>query len=187
MGKSVWRSVCGMSAQAERDGVEIFHGLSGELPLDVSRHAFKSIVTVHDLIFCHFPEFYGLINTAIYKYKCRSACRNADRIVAVSECTKRDIVKFIGIDPDKIDVAYQGCNPIFSAPVSGDDADRVRKGYSLPKKYLLNVGTIEERKNVLLIVKALEKLERQEYPSDSHWTKDEICPDGGGLCTAARA
>ena len=164
MGKSVWRSVCGMSAQAERDGVEIFHGLSGELPLDVSRHAFKSIVTVHDLIFCHFPEFYGLINTAIYKYKCRSACRNADRIVAVSECTKRDIVKFIGIDPDKIDVAYQGCNPIFSAPVSGDDVDRVRKSYSLPEKYLLNVGTIEERKNVLLIVKALEKLEDKTIP-----------------------
>ncbi|MBR4218200.1 MAG: glycosyltransferase family 4 protein [Bacteroidales bacterium] len=164
MGKSVWRSVCGMSAQAERDGVEIFHGLSGELPLDVSKHAFKSVVTVHDLIFCHFPELYGFINTAIYKFKCRSACRAADRIVAVSECTKRDIVKFIGISPSKIDVVYQGCNPIFSMPISVDDVDRVRKSYSLPEKYLLNVGTIEERKNVLLIVKALEKLDDKDIP-----------------------
>ena len=154
--KKLWRSIRGLSAQAKRDGVDILHGLSAQLPLDVSKHRLKSVVTVHDLIFCHFPKLYGPFNTAIYKFKCRRACEMADRIVAVSECTKRDIIKFLNIPAEKIDVVYQGCNPIFSEPVSDDAMQRVQQRYDLPDRFLLNVGTIEERKNVMLIVKALE-------------------------------
>lgn len=156
--KKLWRSFYGLAAQAQRDGVDILHGLSAQLPFATSRYDLKSVVTVHDLIFCHFPEFYGSINAAIYKFKSRHACKVADRVIAISECTKRDIVRFLGINADKIDVVYQGCDPLFSEPVSDDDTTRVREVNRLPQRYLLNVGTIEERKNVLLIIKALEKI-----------------------------
>lgn len=164
LGRKLWRSVKGLSAQAERDGVDILHGLSAQLPLDASKYAFKSVVTVHDLIYCHFPQFYGPFNTAIYKFKCRSACQAADRVVAVSECTKRDLMKFFSIPAEKIDVVYQGCSPLFSAPVSGEVVREVKARYSLPDRFLLNVGTIEERKNILLAVKALEMIDDKEIP-----------------------
>lgn len=77
----------------------------------------------------------------------------------MSECTKRDIVKFYGISPEKIDVVYQGCDPVFARPVSKKEKDRVRAAYGLPERFILSVGTIEERKNLLLAVKAVEKLD----------------------------
>lgn len=164
LGKKLWRSVCGLSAQAERDGVDILHGLSAQLPFDVTKRRFKTVVTVHDLIYCRFPQFYGPFNTAIYKFKCRAACRAADRVVAVSECTKRDVMEFLSIPAEKIDVVYQGCDPMFSQPVGEDAIDEVKKSYALPARFMLNVGTVEERKNILLAVKALEKIDDQDIP-----------------------
>lgn len=164
LGKSAWRTICGLSSQAEREGVDILHGLSAELPLDLAKHSLMSIVTVHDLIFCRFPQFYDPINTAIYKFKCRSACKIADKIIAVSDCTKRDIIKFFGIPSNKIEVVYQGCDSIFSEPISTNLLNEVKSKYSLPKQYFLNVGTIEERKNILLAVRALEKLDNKSIP-----------------------
>lgn len=161
--RSIWR-IWGITPDLKKDSIELFHGLSNELPLNIHRQtATKSIVTIHDLIFRRLPQCYSFIDRLIYDYKFRKACHHADRVIAVSECTKRDIVKDYGIAPEKIEVIYQGCDPAFAVPVSHEKIEEVRKRYHLPDKYLLFVGSIEERKNALLTIKALEDL-----PADLH-------------------
>ncbi len=155
--KALWRTFF-IKRGLLQDGVQLYHGLSNELPVGIHRTGIRSAVTIHDLIFLRYPQYYHWLDRIIYNYKFRYACRKADRIVAVSECTKRDIVKFYGISPDKIDVVYQGCDPVFAQPVSAEAKARVREAYHLPDQFILSVGTIEERKNLLLAVKAVEQL-----------------------------
>ena len=158
--KDIWRRM-GMVADLQRDGIGLFHGLSGELPRGIKAAGIPAVVTIHDLIFFPHPEYYHWIDVQLYKRKFYRTLREATRIVAISECTKRDILRYSDYPEDRIDVVYQSCGTAFSAPVSDDKIAEVRHRYGLPARFVLNVGTIEERKNVLLAVKALEKL-----PSD---------------------
>ena len=154
---SLWRVFGIRNEIAEYENI-IYHGLSNELPLTIKKTNAKSVVTIHDLIFLKFPKYYKFFDRKIYAYKFRKACENADKIIAVSECTKRDVVDIFNINPDKIRVIYQGCDKVFKTPIPDDVLNNVRKKYNLPDRYLLNVGSIEERKNALLIVKALPLL-----------------------------
>ncbi len=154
---ALWR-VNGMARQAATDGVTLFHGLSGELPFDIVKSGITSVVTIHDLIFRHMPQCYKAIDRAIYDYKFKTACRNATRIIAISECTKRDIMEFYGTSESLIDVVYQGCHEIFSQPISDSLKQSITQKYGLPQRYIIAVGTVEERKNQLLAVKAMRGL-----------------------------
>ncbi|WP_439881492.1 glycosyltransferase family 4 protein [Pontibacter sp. MBLB2868] len=150
---SLWR-VLGLSAQIRKDQLAIYHGLSNELPVNVRKSGAKAIVTIHDLIFLRYPALYNPIDRAIYTYKFRSACKQAHRIIAISEQTKQDIVSYFKIAPAKIDVIYQDCDPVFHAPVDENIKIQVRQKYQLPGKYVLSVGTHEPRKNQLNLLKA---------------------------------
>lgn len=159
--KSVWR-VWGITSQLEKDGIDLFHGLSNELPLNINRlKKVKKVVTIHDLIFLRFPQYYKWLDRKIYAYKFRRACELADVVVAISECTKRDIISYFHIPEDKIEVVYQGCDKSFLKSVSSQEKERVRKKYGLPANYILNVGSIEDRKNVLLVVQAMKDLSEE--------------------------
>ena len=157
LSKALWRSG-GMVKQLKDDGVRIYHGLSGELPVGLKRSGIKSIVTIHDLIFLRHPEYYHWWDVMIYKKKFFRTLREADRIVAVSECTKRDILHYSDFPADRIDVIYQSCSTRFAHAAGQQLFGRVHADHSLPQRYMLNVGTIEERKNVMLAVKALRHL-----------------------------
>lgn len=149
-----WRSFY-LSKQLPRDRIDIFHGLSHEIPYGFPVKQIRSIVTIHDLIFLRLPHLYRMLDRTIYERKFRYACETADRIVAVSRQTANDIVEFFGITPEKIDVVYQGCNPVFNTDVSLVEKEILRMKYLLPKSFILYVGTIEERKNLLTLIKAL--------------------------------
>ncbi len=151
---SLWRSYW-LGRKLEKDGIELYHGLSNEIPFDLPRPAVKSVVTMHDLIFMRFPEWYKPIDRRIYVRKARHACREADRIIAISEQTRSDIQEFLNIPANKIDVVYQGCDPVFYSPADEAEKIRIKNKYSLPSPYLLYVGTIEPRKNLLKIVQAM--------------------------------
>ena len=152
--RSIWR-VWGVTSDLKRDRIDLFHGLSNELPLNIRKAGCRSVVTIHDLIFLHYPKYYHLIDRKIYDFKFRLACRNADRVIAVSEFTKREIMEYYGTPEAKIDVVYQGCDPAFAAPVSKEKLDDVALRYSLPRQFILYVGSIEERKNLMLVAKAI--------------------------------
>ena len=155
--RSLWR-IKGIVNDLKRDGVDIYHGLTGELPLGLSEAGIKSVVTIHDLIFMRCPEYYNPVDVAIYKWKFRNAIRQANRIIAISECTRRDIMELGEIDDSRIHVVYQSCDTRFRQQVSPEQKQDVRARYSLPKRYVLFVGTIEERKNALLAAQALPYL-----------------------------
>lgn len=158
LGKNYWRNFS-MVNDIRKSGVEIFHGLSNELPLGIGKAGCKTVVTIHDLIFLRYPKTYDFLSRKILEAKTRYACRVADRIIAVSEQTKRDIVEFYGIAPEKIDVLYQGCHAEFKRRVSEEEMAEVRRIYALPERYMVSVGTIEERKNHRTVIDAMSKLE----------------------------
>ncbi|MFV0418458.1 MAG: glycosyltransferase family 4 protein [Dysgonomonas sp.] len=155
--KPFWRTV-GIIKDIKKEGIDIYHGLSNELPFGIKKINAKSIVTIHDLIFLRHPQFYPLIDRIIYNMKAKYACKAADKIIAVSECTKRDIIEYYDIESSKIEVVYQGCFPIYKERTEKIKRAEVKIKYNLPDNYLLSVGSIEERKNILLIVKALKQL-----------------------------
>ena len=146
--KAAWRTK-GIVKDLLHDGVRLYHGLSGELPIGIRKSGIKSAVTIHDLIFLRHPEFYNWLDTKIYAWKFRQTIREADHIIAVSECTKRDIIELGQVDESRISVIYQSCAPRFSAP---------NPEIPTPPHYILSVGSIEARKNILLAVKALPYL-----------------------------
>lgn len=168
--RSLWR-VWGITKDIQKDGIHIFHGLSNELPLNIGTpeqrkmkadgKECKYIVTVHDLIFIHTPQYYHWIDRQIYNFKFRRACRCADRVIAVSEYTKQEIMHYYHTPESKIDVVYQGCDPVFSQEIEEGKLQEVKARYQLPDKFVLYVGSIEERKNLMLVAKAMAKLNRR--------------------------
>ena len=161
---SYWRSHK-IVRDLQRDGIQLYHGLSGELPVGISRSGIPGVVTIHDLIFLRHPEYYHFIDRQIYAWKFRRTVREATHIIAISECTRRDILHYApDVDPEKISVIYQSCAPKFNGSAVTGSVE------GLPPdlrscRYILNVGTIEARKNVLLAVKALEE---DALPGDLH-------------------
>lgn len=160
--KAAWRSR-GVVKDLLRDGVNVFHGLSGELPKGVKAAGIDTVVTIHDLIFMRHPEFYHWWDALIYRWKFRQTLKEAHRIIAISECTKRDIVKFGHYPEDRISVIYQSCDTRFREPATPEKLREVSERYALPTRFVLNVGTIEARKNVLLAAKALKDVPKEVH------------------------
>lgn len=154
---SVWRS-SGITTTLRKEKVDLFHGLSNEIPANLKQNGIPSVVTIHDLIFLRYPKLYKPIDRSIYTYKFKQACLRSDRILAISQQTKRDIRDFFGIPEEKIEVVYQGCDPVFGQAVTESMKLSVREKYQIDGPYILYVGSIEERKNLLLLVKALKGL-----------------------------
>lgn len=155
--KAIWRTR-GIAKDLRRDGVRLFHGLSGELPHGLRRRGIRSVVTIHDLIFLRHPEYYNWIDRQVYTWKFHHAVKAADHIIAISECTRRDIIEFGNVDEQKISVIYQSCAPRFSPESDFQKCEQIRLLYGLPKRFILQVGTIEARKNAMLSVRALHHL-----------------------------
>ena len=154
---AAWRSSW-VTKDLKRLGINLYHGLSHEIPFGIEKTDIKSVVTMHDLIPERHPEQYAAWDVLIYKKKFRFACEKADHIIAISNQTKEDIINYYGIDPDKITVCYQSCNPSFAQTISDEQKEVIRKKYNLPLQFFLSVGSIIERKNLLLIIKAMQEL-----------------------------
>lgn len=150
---SIWRSFS-LGSVAHRDGAAILHGLSNELPVSKPAHL-KTVVTVHDLIFRRFPAYYSAIDVRIYSWKLRQSLRSADRVIAISHQTAADLREFEHVQEDKLVVIQQGCHRAFKQEYSEDQVDQVRSKYALPDNFVLCVGTLEKRKNAVLLIKAL--------------------------------
>lgn len=140
-------------------GAELFHSTEHLLlPL----RAIPTVLTVHDLIYKIFPDYHKRLN---YWYLNRAMplyCERASAIIAVSEASKRDLVKFYNIDPAKVTVVYEAAATHFTSPTPAG-INQVRRKYDLPERFLLHLGTIEPRKNLTRLLKAFQIL-RRSYP-----------------------
>jgi glycosyltransferase involved in cell wall biosynthesis len=158
--KAYWRSI-GVKKALKKYQIQLYHGLSHEIPLGIQKTGIKSVVTIHDLVFKKYPELYQPIDRRIYDLKFSYACKHADKIIAISESTKQDIIKYYETPPEKIEVIYQSCHERFMQEKSEKILDQISQKYQLPQNFLFYVGSIIERKNLLGIVKAIQQL-----PSD---------------------
>ncbi|MET6998222.1 glycosyltransferase family 4 protein [Chitinophaga defluvii] len=156
--KSAWRSKY-VVKELQEYKIDLYHGLSHEIPFGIHESGVKSVVTMHDLIFERYPGQYNPIDVFTYRRKARYACRHADRIIAISEQTKQDIITYYQIPAEKIAVAYQSCDPAFSIHHSPVELAQLRAKYNLPHRYFLYVGSVIERKNLLGVVKAMQLLQ----------------------------
>jgi glycosyltransferase involved in cell wall biosynthesis len=153
--KMGWRSF-GMTHDLRKDGIELYHGLSHELPFNLEKSKIPSVVTIHDLLYKYFPMDFPLIDRWVYEKKFSAACSKADRIIAISEATRTDIMEHFGIRPQRIQVIYQTIHPIFRHTPAMETISNVREKYNLPAEFILYVGSIIRRKNLEVLIKALD-------------------------------
>ena len=124
-----------------------------------------TVITVHDLAFLLYPRFLTR-ESARYYGQVDEAARIADHIIAVSESTKRDTVRLLGVPEEKITVIHEAAHPLFT-PITNEEAlARVRTRYNLPSEFILFVSTIEPRKNIPTLLRAFRRL-RDNYKSQA--------------------
>jgi glycosyltransferase involved in cell wall biosynthesis len=116
-----------------------------------------TVLTVHDLIFRHLPEHHKTLNRWYLNWTMPLYCRRADRIIAISHATQRDLIAAYDVPPEKITVIHEAADPRFR-PQPPEAVEAVRTRYGLPERYLLSVGTIEPRKNLTRLLEAFEAL-----------------------------
>jgi len=158
--RSAWRS-SGVKKDLLKNNIDIYHGLSHEIPVGIQQTGIRSVVTIHDLIFERFPHQYNKLDILIYRKKFKYACKHADAVIAISEQTRHDLVEFYKVPAEKIMVCYQSCDPIFAERISAEEKQKIRQLYNLPPRFFLNVGSIIERKNLLTICKAMNHLKNK--------------------------
>lgn len=161
---SYWRRFV-IPSVAKKNDIDIYHGLSHELPVGIEKTGIKTVVTIHDLIFERFPHHYSAIDVLGYRKKIKHACNIAHMIVTISEQTKQDLIQFYKIDSNKIKVIYQGCDNVFGNANDQQQDNLVEKKYHLPSKYILHVGGFTERKNHLKLLQAFNIIKQQ---TDAH-------------------
>ena len=149
--KNYWR-LYGLNKIIQKENLQIFHGLSNEIPFGLNKKI-RSVVTIHDVIFKKYPQFYNSFDRYIYSLKTYYSCENSNKIITVSKQTKKDLIKYFKIDPEKIEVIYQSCHVAFKTPLKNIN---ILNKYKLPKDYILFVGTIEKRKNLKFLLNAIK-------------------------------
>ncbi len=121
----------------------------------------KYVLTVHDITTQVLPESHTNYRVTIYKELFPKTLKTADKIIAVSNHTKQDLIKYYGIPEDNIQVIYEAADSVFKPP-SLEEKETVARRYNLNFPYILYVGTLEPRKNILILIKAFEMLKEAD-------------------------
>ena len=121
----------------------------------------KLVVTIHDVIHWIFRgQFFTPLQSAYARFFIRNSVRKADRIIAVSEKTREDLIQYFDAPPDKIRVVYEGVSPLFSEPPKPEERREILAKYGLPEKFYLYVGLIKPHKNVKRLIDVFQSLRK---------------------------
>lgn len=154
----LWRS-WRMTGDIVKNRCDLYHGLSHELPYGIHRSRVKTLVTIHDVIFQLFPGLYPWLDRKVYHQKWKYSSRVANRIVAVSKQTKEDLCRFYEVEAEKISIIPP---PVDMQYLPVDIPSFIIRE-KLPEKFFLFVGALNRRKNISLIMEALNILQRQNH------------------------
>jgi len=155
--KTFWRTK-GIKKDLLKHSIEVFHGLSNEIPYGIEKTKIKSVVTIHDLIFKIHPEYYNPIDRSIYDTKFKSACERSNKIIAISEHTRQLIIDHYGIPKENTEVIYMDSLPIFHESADAKKLSEIKKKYSLNQPFFLNVGGGGGRKNQVRLCRAFAEI-----------------------------
>ena len=175
-----WRSYS-ITDQLQRDRIDVYHGISNELPFTIHQREFRKVVTIHDLIFLKHQEQYPLIDRQIYSLKTKYAARNADHIIAVSEETKQDLIRLYQVPERSITVVYPSIDKRFYQHGSDLQKQNIKTRYQLPTQYILNVGSFFSRKNQVKLIEAFALI-KDKVPHDL-----VLAGNGGNELAAVKA
>jgi glycosyltransferase involved in cell wall biosynthesis len=151
---SLWKYLH-IGHDAKKYHLDVYHGLSNELPRDIDTADAKKIVTVHDTIFMRYPQWYKWHDRMLYRQKTAFSCKKADFIIAASQQTKEDLIRFFKVKEDKIQVIYQPCNALFATKPTEKQKQEIKEKYLLPDEFVLMVGNIEKRKNITKVITSI--------------------------------
>ncbi len=142
-----------ITSELEKLDIDIYHGLSHELPVGIKNSKTKSVVSFHDLIYEKYPQDYSWIDRKTYRFKYKTSAQVANSVVAISDSTKSDLVKLYGINREKITVIYQTCHNSFI------EQTQTTKNPTDFDRYFLYVGSVIPRKGLKRIVQAYAKID----------------------------
>ncbi len=135
----------------------------------------KIVATIHDLSFAKYKEFFSVRQNFWHSFvNPKSLAKKADRLIAVSESTKQDLIEAYGLFLEKIKVIYSGIGQTLNAERKTknemEKLKNIREKYNLPEKYILYLGTIEPRKNIIGLIKAFELFKRNYSLLTTHYS-----------------
>ena len=137
-----------------RTGADLLHALGFVAPL-----AWRgpTVVTVYDLSFLRFPELFNRGNRVYLRTFTPPSLRRAERVITISEHTRRDVVELCGVPPERVTPILLAADPRFR-PCDPDEAAAFKARKGLPDRFILYMGTLEPRKNVRTLVRAYAEL-----------------------------
>lgn len=125
----------------------------------------RKIITIHDLSFLRYPEYFSWRKNIWHRaLNVKKLIKQFDLVIAISENTRRDVVELCGVPEEKARVIYSGVDErfkIFNFQFSIPKFQNIRKKYNLPEKYILFLGTVEPRKNIVGLIQAYNKYRSQ--------------------------
>lgn len=161
-------------------GIEVFHSPANVLPEALPREC-ASVVTLHDLAFLLYPEVLTRAKRVYHRIFTLRSLRRATMIISVSQSTKEDVVKLVGIAPERVQTVYTCIDARFSNVITNEAKQAFYARYGLHGGYLLYLGTLEPRKNILTLLEAYRELrevysrtEKLALVGGKGWLYDEI-------------
>lgn len=137
-----------------RENIAVLHALAFAGPIVIS---IPWLATIFDLSFARYPHSFNRLNRIYLTWAAQNSVRHANRLIAISESTKRDLIKMFGARPEQVSVIYCGVDPAFSPTPTRLDAQARAK---MPAQFILHVGTIEPRKNIVRLIRAFAQAKR---------------------------
>ncbi len=143
-----------------RERIDLLHALAFAGPLAIT---IPWIVTVFDLSFARYPQSFNAANRIYLTWAVRNSLRRAQRVIAISESTRRDLISMFGADPRRVQAIYCGCDPTFAPATDAAEGMAFRAQRRLPEKFILHVGTLEPRKNIARLLRAFARAQRAAH------------------------
>ena len=140
-----------LPALIARERLDLFHAPAFVLP---GRSAAPMVATIHDLVFMRYPETFGYFRRNYFHWAIPRSAYRATLLIADSQATQRDLVDLLQIDPKRIRVIPLGVGEEFFEPSPPEAVEQVRSELRLPERYILTVGTLEPRKNLVRLLEA---------------------------------
>jgi glycosyltransferase involved in cell wall biosynthesis len=157
----IWEQT-GFPRLVARSSLDLLHSLHYTRPM---RLPCTSVVTFHDMTFFLFPHLHTPSKRLYFPQAIRLSARKANALIAVSESTRQDAIRLLGIPPARIHTVPLGVSPAFHPVREASLLEAVRQRYSLPEHFILYVGLVEPRKNLPMLLRAYQRLPDNSAPA----------------------
>lgn len=170
----LWEQIF-LPIKAKKNNINLIHCPAHVVPLMSSM---KTIVTIHDLAFKLFPETFKWQNRSYLNFIVPLSIKKADKVIAVSKNTKKDIIREYNVNPNKIKVIYNGVDEKYRRINDDEIINKIKEKYKLPKDFILYLGTLEPRKNIERLIKGFNKTKKNNIKlviaGGKGWLYDDV-------------